>query len=342
MTTSEQGPMPFGHLPDGRVVESVRIGRGPLRAEILTYGAVIRDLRFDGHGPPLVLGLNGMEDYVLHSRNFGASPGRCANRIAGGRFVLDGKAYELERNEPGGRNHIHGGSTGMARSLWAITGLTHDRVELSIRDPDGNAGFPGTVEVTCTITASETGVLSMRYESRCDAPCPVNLCHHGYFNLGHRLDVLDHTVRIAAEAYLPVNDVKIPLGVPQAVAGTPFDLRTETPLGDRLLQLEGGFDHNFCLSADRQALRPIAWISAPDGLQMEVATTEPGVQFFTAPTLTCLVPGLDGRRYGPAAGLCLETQIWPDAINQHGFPDVVLRPGQRRVQETEYRFSWPA
>jgi len=339
MTPQEHGPFLFGHLPDGRVVEAVRIGWGVLRAEILTYGAVIRDLRFAGHAPPLVLGLNSMEDYLVHSRQFGASPGRCANRIAGGRFVLDGKTYELERNEPGGVNHIHGGSAGMARSLWTIRALTPDHVELWIRDPAGNAGFPGTVETVCTIRVSQAGVLAIRYESRCDAPCPVNLCHHGYFKLGLGSDVRDHTVRIAAEAYLPVDERKIPLGAPHTVADTPFDLRAATLLGERLKDLDGGFDHNFCLSPDRVPLRPVAWVCAPDGLRMEVATTEPGVQFFTAAMLQCPVSGLEGCRYGPAAGLCLETQIWPDAINQPSFPEVVLRPGETRIQETHFRFS---
>lgn len=140
-----------------------------LRAEILTYGAVVRDLRY-GARVAAGAGPQQFEDYLLHSRNFGASPGRCANRIAGDRFVLDGKTYELERNEPGGVNHIHGGSVGMARSLRTI------------RAPAGNAGFPGTVETTCTIRVSETGVLAIRYERFCDAPCPVNLCHRRYFN----------------------------------------------------------------------------------------------------------------------------------------------------------------
>jgi len=227
----------------------------------------------------------------------------------------------------------------MARSLWTIRALTPDHVELWIRDLAGNAGFPGTVETVCTIRVSEAGVLAIRYESRCDAPSPVNLCHHGYFNLGLGPDVRDHTVRIAAEAYLPVDKRKIPLGAPRTVAGTPFDLRTETLLGERLKDLDGGFDHNFCLSPDRVPLRPVAWVCAPDGLRMEVATSEPGVQFFTAATLQCPVSGLEGCRYGPAAGLCLENQIWPDAINQPSFPEVVLRPGEIRIQETHFRFS---
>lgn len=327
----------FGASPGGEV-RRITLRGGGLRAEVLTWGAVIRDLRLDGHAPPLVLGLNGMADYLAHSRNFGASLGRCANRIAGGCFTLDGRDYALECNEPGGRNHIHGGSTGMSRSLWSIEDLAADRLVLGITDPAGNAGYPGTVRTTCTIRLAD-GALSIRHDSRCDAPTPVNICHHGYFNLGTGPDIRDHRVRIAAESYLPVNADKIPRGGPQPVAGTPFDLRDWTLLADRLPQVAGGFDHNFCLSDERTSLRPVAWVEAPSGLAMEVATTEPGVQFFTAGALDCPVPGLDGRRYGPAAGLCLEAQIWPDAINQPGFPPVVLRPGEVRVQETEYRFS---
>ncbi|WP_347267694.1 aldose epimerase family protein [Paracoccus sp. (in: a-proteobacteria)] len=328
----------FGRLPDGRAVESIRLQGDGLSAEVLTWGAVIRDLRFDGHAPPLVLGLNSIGDYLAHSRNFGASPGRCANRIAQGRFTLDGRDYALERNERGGRNHIHGGSQGMARALWRVLDLGADRLVLGIEDPAGNAGYPGTVWTECTI-ALRAAALCIRYASRCDAPTPVNICHHGYFNLGHGPDVRDHLLRIEAARYLPVDADKIPRGGPQPVEGTGFDLRRETALAERLVQLPEGYDHNFCLSDTARPLRPVAWAHAPGGLELELATTEPGVQLFTAGALDCPVPGLDGRRYGPAAGFCLETQIWPDAVNQPGFPPVVLRPGEVRVQDSEYRFS---
>lgn len=305
---------------------------------MLSWGAVIRDLRLHGHAPPLVLGLNSMADYLAHSRNFGASLGRCANRIARGRFTLDGQRYRLDRNEPGGVNHIHGGPAGMSRALWRVEDLAPDRLVLGIDDPAGNAGYPGGVRTLCTVRLTE-GALSIRYESRSDAPTPVNISHHGYFNLGGGPDIRDHCLRIAADRYLPVDAQKIPAGGPQGVAGTPFDLRDEVLLADRLALLPGGFDHNFCLSEQRVGLRPVAWLRAPSGIAMEVATTEAGMQLFTAAALDCPVPGLDRRRYGPAAGLCLETQTWPDAINQPGFPEVVLRPGQIRVQETEYRLS---
>jgi len=329
----------FGHLPDGRIVETVTIGHGSLRAEILTFGAIIRDLRFEGHHPPLVLGLNTIEDYLNHSRNFGASIGRCANRICKGKFMLDGIAYQLECNDKGGVNHIHGGSNGMARSLWTIRELTAHRVVLWIRDPAGNAGYPGMVETLCTIEISDMATLAIRYESQCDAPTLVNICHHGYFNLGHRSDVLDHTVSIAADSYLEVDAHQIPLNLPCHVDGTKFDLRKPTLLRDCFVGFDGGFDHNFCLSQERLALRPVAFVQAPDGIAMEVATTEPGVQFFTAATVQCPVAGLEGRRYGAFAGLCLETQIWPDAINHADFPTALLRPDEYRTQETRYQFS---
>lgn len=328
----------FGILPDGGRVESIRLQGGGLTAEVLTFGTVIRDLRLDGHAPPLVLGLNSLGDYLAHSRNFGASVGRCANRIAGGRFVLDGKTHDLELNERGGRNHIHGGSRGMGRALWTVHELGEGRLVLRVCDPDGNAGFPGNVWTECRIELRD-GALSIRYDSRCDQPTPVNICHHGYFNLGHGPDVRDHLLRIAADRFLPVDAGKIPAGGPRDVAGTPFDLRLETALAARLAQLPGGYDHNLCLSDAAQPLRPVAWVRAPGGLALELATTEPGLQLFTAGALDCPVPGLEGRRYGPAAGFCLEAQIWPDAVNQPGFPPVVLRPGEVRRQESEYRFS---
>ncbi|MDO5604846.1 MAG: aldose epimerase family protein [Paracoccus sp. (in: a-proteobacteria)] len=337
MTAGDAQLSSFGHLPDGREVGRITLRGGGLRAEVLTWGAVIRDLRLDGHAPPLVLGLNDIGAYLAHSRNFGASVGRCANRIAGGRLRLAGRDYLLERNEPGGINHIHGGSAGMGRALWEIAGLVADRVTLRISDPAGNAGYPGNVVTQCTVRLAR-GALSIRYASRSDAPTPVNICHHGYFNLGHGADISDHLIRIDAPAYLPVDAQKIPLA-PRPVAGTPFDLRAEVPLARPLAAQPDGFDHNFCLSDAPAPLRPVAWLRAPGAVAMEVATTEPGVQLFTAAGLNCPVPGLEGRRYGPAAGLCLETQIWPDAAGRHGFPPVILHPGTLRIQHTEYRFS---
>lgn len=327
----------FGVTPRGETVHLLTLRGGGLTAQVLTWGAVIRDLRLEGHPCPLVLGLNSMPDYLAHSRNFGATLGRCANRIAGGRFRLEGRDFQLERNEAGGVNHLHGGRNGMSRAVWALRNLSESHVVLAITDPAGNAGYEGNVETACTIRLDD-GCLTIDYLSRTDASTPVNIAHHGYFNLGMGGDVSNHRVKIAATHYLPVNADKIPQGAPQPVAGTVFDLRDGALLQDRLDRITGGYDHNFCLSRDRVGLRPVAWVAAPS-LAMEVSTTEPGLQFFTAGALHCPVAGLEGKAYGPAAGLCLEAQIWPDAINQLDFPQVLLHAGQERLQQTAFRFS---
>lgn len=328
----------FGRLDDGSEVEALTLKGGGLTAEVLTWGAVVRDLRLDGHAPPLVLGFETLSDYLLHSRSHGASPGRVANRIGGGHFTLDGRDYALERNEAG-VTHLHGGSDGLGRRLWRVENHASDSLTLAARDPAGRAGYPGNLDVLCHMNLVEGG-LRIVYESRCDAPTLSNLCHHGYFNLDGAGDILSHHLRIAADHYLPVTNLKIPTGEIASVEGTAFDLREGAVLAERFAETGVAFDHNFCLSAEREGLRPVAWAESPvSGLRMEVATTEPGVQLFCAIGMNIAVPGLEGRHYGSAAGFCLETQIWPDAVNHRGFPEIVLRPGEVRRQETVYRFS---
>ncbi|MBB4954812.1 aldose 1-epimerase [Agrobacterium vitis] len=331
--------MNFGTTAKGETVEMVALHGGGLHAKILTWGAVIQDLRLEGHTAPLVLGFETFDNYAFHSPYFGATPGRCANRIAGGRFTLDGKDYQLECNERG-LTHIHGGSDGMGKSNWSIVELERDRVVLEICDADGRAGYPGNVTTRATYHLQDGGVLSVVYESTTDAPTPVNVCQHSYFNLDDSPDIIDHELMIASDHYLPVNDRRIPLGGPQPVADTVFDFRQ---MGSIRRQEEGvqvPFDHNYCLSLARVAKRSVALVrSIKSGVTMEVRTTEPGVQFYSGAYLNVPVSGLEGRRYGPFAGLCLETQIWPDAINQSGYPNAVLRPGEVLRQETDYVFS---
>ena len=330
---------PFGTLPDGTPVEVLTISGGGLTAEVLTWGAVVRDLRLDGHAPPLVLGFDRIEDYLAHSRNHGCSAGRFAGRISGGRYTLDGVPVELEINEVKRGNTLHGGANGIGRQIWQVQSLAADRLTLFVRDPDGQAGFPGNVDVLCHMVLKD-GALRIAYESRTDAPCPVNITHHGYFNLDGSPTILDHRLRIDAPRYLPILPSVAPTGEIASVTGTPFDLQRLTPIGARMA--EGGveFDHCFCLSDAPEPLRPIARLEG-EGIAMDVLSTEPGVVFFAAVPIDIPVPGLEGRHYGPSAGLCLEAQIWPDAINHPDFPDCVLRPGQVRVQETHYVFSRP-
>ncbi|HLP67223.1 MAG TPA: aldose epimerase family protein [Rhizobium sp.] len=329
----------FGQTAAGEPVYRVTLVGGGLTMKVITWGAVIQDLRLEGHSHPLVLGFETFDDYPLHSPYFGATPGRCANRIANGRFTLDGREYQLERNE-NGVGHLHGGSDGIAKRNWDIVSLAPDRVEMAIVDPDGRAGYPGNCSITATYTLQEHGVLSVVYTSSTDRPTLANVCQHSYFNLDGGEDALGHDLMLAADAYLPVDDRLIPTGEVRPVDGTPFDFRTMSPMnhqwgGERVL-----YDHNFCLSPSRVGKRTVAIArSITSGVAMEVRTTEPGVQFYAGAKLNVPVAGLEGRRYAPFAGFCLETQTWPDAVNHSNFPNAVLRPGEVLRQETEYVFS---
>lgn len=328
----------FSHLENGEPIERIAISGGGLTAHVLTWGAVIQDLRLEGHGAPLVLGYEDFSSYLHHSPYFGATPGRCANRIAGGRFAIDGIPYQLECNERG-VTHLHGGSDGIGRQNWRIAGQDGDFVTLTVTDPAGRAGYPGTCTIACTYRLLGDGMLSVVYEATADAPTPVNLCQHSYFILDDSADAFDHEIRLAANHYLPVDENLIPTGEIRPVAGTPFDLTDWTPL--RRQKEAGGvaFDHNFCLSAERQEKRSVGAVRSPaSGISLEVLTTEPGVQLYTGAYVDSPVPGLGGRRYGPFAGFCLETQAWPDAVNHSAFPRAVLRPGETLRQETDYIF----
>jgi aldose 1-epimerase len=330
----------FGTTAEGEPVYRVKLAGGGLTANVITWGAVIQDLRLEGHEAPLVLGFERFDDYPVHSPYFGATPGRCANRIGAGRFMLDGKPYQLELNERG-VTHLHGGSDGIGRSNWAITEHAPDKVVLRITDPDGRAGYPGNCTVTATYQLKEGGVLSVIYETRSDQPTLANICQHSYFNLDGREDALGHDLMIAADHVLALDENQVPTGERVEVTGTSFDLRQMGPMKRFDGDVQVLFDHNFCLSAERMQKRSVALArSNYSGVSMEVRTTEPGVQFYAAFKLQELpVPGLNGRRYGPFAGFCLETQVWPDAINHLDFPNPILRPGETLRQETDYVFS---
>ncbi|MGV1772824.1 aldose epimerase family protein [Agrobacterium vitis] len=329
----------FGTTTKGETVEQVTLHGGGLKAKVLTWGAVIQDLRMEGHVAPLVLGFERFEDYAIHSPYFGATPGRLANRIANGRFTLDGEDYQLECNERG-LTHLHGGSDGIGRRNWTIADLDRDRVVLEITDPAGRAGYPGNAHIRATYHLQDDGVLSVVYETTTDAPTLANLCQHSYFNLDDSPDMLDHELMIAADHYLPVDDRLIPTGEQRPVIGTPFDFRQMGVMRRTEDGVQVPFDNNFCLSQARVAKRSVVMArSLKSGVSMEVRTTEPGVQFYAGVYLNIPVSGLEGRRYGAYAGFCLETQIWPDAINQAGFSSAVLRPGETLRQETDYVFS---
>ena len=287
---------------------------------------------------PLVLGYPNIQDYLAHSPHFGAVPGRYANRIAGGKFSIEGGRYQADQNEHGA-NTLHGGKKGYSKRLWTFADQGADFVTLTLHSPDGEMGFPGDLDATCTYRVKAGGVLSIELSAIADRPTLCNLTNHSYFNLdnGGAGDILGHRLMINASAYLPVDDQAIPTGVVQPVDGTPFDLRLASEIGVSGVP----YDHNFCLSAASVPLRRVCWAQGnSSGVEMETWTTETGVQFYMGHKIKPNGPaGLTGRPYGASSGFCLETQVWPDSPNRPYFPQAVLRPGETYVHHTEYRFK---
>lgn len=329
----------FGTTRDGQTVERHVVEGGGLTAAVLSWGAVVQNLTMKGHDAPLVLGFERFEDYADHSPYFGAVVGRYANRIAHGRFTIDGERYEVDRNFLG-KHLLHGGSQGFDSRNWTVGERGRDFVQLTLHDRDGAMGFPGALHATCTYRLKKPATLSVELEARSDRATLCNLSHHSYFNLdnGGSGDILDHRLMLPASAYLPVDHELIPTGVVRPVHGTPFDFRHARPIRMGVDGEQVVYDHNFCLAAERGPLRLTAWLHAPSGIEMEAWTSEPGVQFYAGHHIPPDITGLGGRRYGPCSGLCLEGQIWPDSPNRPYFPQAVLRPGKTSRQVTEYRF----
>lgn len=331
----------FGTTAKGEAVERVTISGGGLTARLLSYGATLQDLRLEGHDAPLVLGFDTLDAYEAHKQFFGATVGRYANRIGNGRFRLDGELFELDRND--GDNTLHGGSIGLDRRVWTVKDVEPDYVTLTMVDPAGAMGFPGTVDISATFRLAAQGRFMIEMVATCDEPTLVNLAHHSYFNLddGGTSDIWGHRLSIEAQAYLPVDAESIPTGAVLPVKGTNFDFQMPRPIA--LNEGNGvSFDHNYCIAAARGPLKRVAWAQGPSsGIEMEVWTTEPGIQFYAGQYVDGALPGLEGRRYRPYSGFCLEPQVWPDSPNRPHFPQAVLRPGETYWQVSEYRFRLP-
>ena len=315
----------------GKPVHRVAITDGTLTAHVITWGAVLQDLRLAGTDHPLVLGFDTFEPYPERSPFFGAVAGRVANRIGRGRFTIDGTAYQAALN-PGSEHTLHGGPGGMGKRLWRLADHGRDFAELAITDPDGLNGFPGTVEATCRYSVADA-VLTVELTATTDKATPVNLAHHTYWNLDGSPDVRDHRLRVAADRYSAVDDDFIPSGETPAVEGTRFDFREPTRLGEATQR--GVVDHNLILADTRGPLREVARVEG-GGLALAVETTEPGLQVYAGHKIKPMT-GLDGRPYGPHAGLALEPQVWPDAVNHAHFPPMILRPGDTYRQVSRFR-----
>jgi len=327
----------FGVLPDGTRVDEIILKKGELEASILTFGAIIRDLKVGGQ--TVVLGFETLQDYLDHSPYFGAVVGRCANRICKGRMTIDGHDYQLDLNE--NEHHLHGGHAGFSNRLWMVEQSDKASVLLKLVSEDGDMGYPGRVEVLVRYTLTGTGALRVKISAQTDKATPVNLTQHSYFNLDGSDTILDHNLEIAAETYLPVDDEWIPTGEVRNAAWTPYDFQNGRRLRRKAGEQDVVYDHAFCLREDpSDTVEFAAALEDSSGdLRMEVWTTETGLQLYDGGKIKTPVPGLGGKTYGAHAGVCLETQGWPDSINRPGFPSVLLRPAENYSHVTEFRFS---
>jgi aldose 1-epimerase len=348
---------PFGKLPDGRAATLFTLvnTRG-VRADITDYGAIIARLFVPDRAGKLedvTLGYNSVEDYVKGSPYFGAVVGRVGNRIAHGKFSLEGKAYALAtNNSPGGIPcHLHGGNVGFDKVLWTATPELKAKVPtltLRYRSRDGEEGYPGNLDALVRYTLTDDSTLRVDYAATTDQPTPVNLCQHAYFNLkGEGCgDILDHELTLHASRFTPVNAGMIPTGEIASVGGTPLDFTTPHVIGARIdaaheqLRLAGGYDHNFVLDGPTRQLSCAARVREPaSGRVMEVWTEEPGVQFYSGNFLDGSNVAKSGARVVRRGGFCLETQHFPDSVNHPNFPSIILRPGGRYETRTEFRFA---
>jgi aldose 1-epimerase len=315
----------FGALDGADIQRAVIDGGEGARVELIGFGARLRDWRVQVAGAwrPVVLGYDDLGSYLGDQYFFGAIAGRVANRIGGAQFHLGGRDYRLASNE--GRNHLHGGPQGFYRRLWALEAdSTTNTVRASLTSEEGDMGYPGRLDVTVDFRL-EGHRLTHDMRATTSAPTPVNIVQHHYFNLMGGGDVLDHRLQIAADRITPCDDELIPTGELAPVEGTRFDFRD----GRSFREAAGGeapYDQNFALRADRDPAEPVATVTAPDdSLRLRLWTDQPGLQVYNGAYVDDAA-GLDGAVYGRFAGLCLEDQGFPDAVNKAGFPSVIVTP----------------
>ncbi len=327
----------FGSLPNGQAVEALRLSRpGGLAVELLSLGATVHRICVPSASGPIdaVAGYESLDGYVADKGYLGAIVGRCANRIADARFVLDGETFHVSANE--GSNCLHGGALGFNNRLWAIRtpDSTRPRAVLTYVSADGEEGFPGEVRVRAAYELIADDTLRIDYEAECDRATPVNLSQHIYFNLSGGGDILDHTLRIAAWAITPVRGDLIPTGELISVAGTPFDLRQGRVIGEAMaephpqLTIPGGFDMNWAL--DPTPGPALTLTSPKTGLSLEIETDQVGMQVYAGQAMP--------SPFVKCAAIALEPQGFPDAVNHPNFPSVILRPGKTYRHRSIYRF----
>jgi aldose 1-epimerase len=340
----------FGQMPDGRVVKLYTLANDHgIEASIMSYGGALVSLRApdrNGVRADVVLGFDEFAPYLSQHPYFGSLIGRYANRIAGASFTIGGKIYRLSAND--GRNHLHGGTIGFDKILWdAEPGGSPEgpQLDLTHLSRAGEEGYPGNLSVKVTYTLNAKNELRLDYSASTDQTTVINLTHHSYFNLAGAGTIHDHMLRLAAEHYLPVDAGLIPLGEQRSVRNTPFDFTGARSIGSGIsadeaqLQLAGGYDHCWVLAEQSGACALAAELYEPvSGRALTVFTTQPGIQVYTGNFLDGL-RGKGGQRYGRHAGLCLETQHFPDSPNQPTFPTTMLIPGETYRETTVYRLG---
>ncbi len=341
----------FGKTKDGTPVDIYTLtNRHGMTAKIMTYGATLTELVVpDRAGKPanVLLGFDKLEPYLAGTPYFGATVGRVANRIAKGTFTLNGKTYHLATNN--GPHHLHGGNVGFDKVVWkaeVVPARDGQAVQFTHRSPDGDEGYPGTLDVTVVYTLTDANELRLDYTATTDKPTPLNLTNHAYFNLageGNGL-VLDHIMTIAADSYTPNDDLLIPIGTIAPVKGTMMDFTRPTPLGARIDKVPiappVGYDHNFVLRKAGGGLTFAARVVEPkSGRTMEVRTTEPAIQLYTGNFLDGTIKNRHGVPYQKHSAFCLETQHYPDSVNHPNFPSTILEPGKTYKSTTIYAFS---
>ena len=334
-------------MPTGEEVQLFSLSNDQgVEIEITNYGGIIVAVNVpdrDGKTDDVVLGHDSLEGYVNHSRYFGAMVGRYANRIAQGRFHLNGVEYKLATNN--GPNHLHGGLRGFDKVIWNAD-PREDSLHLNYLSRDGEEGYPGNLRVNISYLLTDANELRIEYSATTDKDTIINLTNHSYFNLAGTGTVLDHTVTIHADAFTPVDATLIPTGELHAVAGTPLDFNSATTIGARInadneqLRNAGGYDHNFVLRPGVEKLRTVAEVYDPEsGRVLAVSTTQPGMQFYSGNFLNGTITGKKSRAYIKHSGFCLETQHFPDSPNHANFPSTVLRPDVHYHHVTVFRFS---
>jgi len=336
----------FGKTADGENVDLYTLtNTNGLKAKIMTYGGIVTSLETpdrNGNFADIVLGCDSLDEYIKGSPYFGALIGRFGNRIAKGKFTLDGVEYTLATNN--GPNHLHGGIKGFDKVVWNAKQMQTDQgpaLKLTYRSRDGEEGYPGNLSCTVIYTLTNNNELKISYEAKTDKATVINLTHHSYFNLGghNSGDILGHELIINADRFTPVDKDLIPTGEIKPVKGTPMDFTKPMAIGSRIKQVQGGYDHNYVLNSSDGSLALAASVYEPkSGRVMEIFTTEPGIQFYTGNFLDGSVKG-KGAVYNKHNGFCLETQHFPDSPNKPNFPSVVLKPGEKYTQLTVYKFS---